>query len=142
MSRIVRKPDFFPMRKQRRSNCEADQCLCFRYTDSTISLLLKSKISSFSSASLTVQVGLCQTWSETPKTGFLASRLICFYTEGKFTRLTYSTKSRSSTCSFQAFLYLNNLANSAIYYSISLSIQYYYCSVCVNCTIFREKVSL
>ena len=24
---------------------------------------------------MTVQVGLCQTWSETPKTGFLASRL-------------------------------------------------------------------
>ena len=25
---------------------------------------------------MAVQVGLCQTWSETPKTGFLASRLI------------------------------------------------------------------
>ena len=35
------------MRKQRRSNCEADQRLCFRYTDSTITLLSKSKISSF-----------------------------------------------------------------------------------------------
>ena len=39
-------------------------------------LLLKSEISSFWPASLTVQVGLCQTWSETPKTGFLASRLM------------------------------------------------------------------
>ena len=29
---------------QLRSNCEADQRLCFRYTDSTISLLLKSEI--------------------------------------------------------------------------------------------------
>ena len=29
-----------------RSNCEADQCLCFRYTDSTIPLLSNSKISS------------------------------------------------------------------------------------------------
>ena len=28
---------------QLHSNCEADQCLCFRYTDSTISLLLKSE---------------------------------------------------------------------------------------------------
>ena len=28
-------------------NREADQRLCFRYTDSTLSLLLKSKISSF-----------------------------------------------------------------------------------------------
>ena len=28
------------------SNCEADQRLCFRYTDSTIPLLSKSKISS------------------------------------------------------------------------------------------------
>ena len=32
---------------QLRSNCEADQRLCFRYTDSTISLLPKSDISSF-----------------------------------------------------------------------------------------------
>ena len=31
---------------QLRSNCEADQRLYFRYTDSTISLLLKSEISS------------------------------------------------------------------------------------------------
>ena len=33
-------------RKQRRSNCEADQHLCFRYMDSKIPLLSKSKISS------------------------------------------------------------------------------------------------
>ena len=61
---------------QLRSNCTADQRLCFRYTDSTLSLLIKSEISSFYAASGTVHVGLCQTWLETPKTGFLASRLI------------------------------------------------------------------
>ena len=32
---------------QLRSYCEADQCLCFRHTDSTLPLLLKSKISAF-----------------------------------------------------------------------------------------------
>ena len=32
---------------QLRSNCEADQRLCFRYWDSKIPLLLKSEISSF-----------------------------------------------------------------------------------------------
>ena len=32
---------------QLRSNCEADQRLCFRYLDSTVPLLLKSEISSF-----------------------------------------------------------------------------------------------
>ena len=32
---------------QRRGNCEADQCLCFHYTDSTIPLLSKLKISRF-----------------------------------------------------------------------------------------------
>ena len=32
---------------QLRGNREADQCLCFRYSDSTIPLLLKSEISSF-----------------------------------------------------------------------------------------------
>ena len=44
--------------------------------DSTISLLPKSKISSFWPFSETAQTGLCRTWSETPKTGFLPSRLI------------------------------------------------------------------
>ena len=32
---------------QLRSNCEADQRLCFRYSDNTVPLLLKSEISSF-----------------------------------------------------------------------------------------------
>ena len=80
LSRIVRKPDFCLCKNkgadQLRSKCEADQRLCFRYTDSTIHLPLKSEISSFYPASVTVQAGLCQTWSETPKTGFLASRLL------------------------------------------------------------------
>ena len=58
------------------SNCTADQRLCFRYTDSTILLLLIAKIPSLKPASVTVQADLCCTWSETPKTGFLASRLI------------------------------------------------------------------
>ena len=51
MSRIMRKPAFRSCENkgadQLRSNCEADHCLCFRYSDSTISLLLKPKISSF-----------------------------------------------------------------------------------------------
>ena len=64
---------------QLRSNCEADQRLCFRYTDSTIPLLSKSKISCLESSSETVQAGLCQTWSETLKTGCLASQLIYMY---------------------------------------------------------------
>ena len=60
---------------QLRGNREADQRLCFRYKDSTIPLLPKSEISSLYPSSVTVQPGLCGTWSETPKTGFLASRL-------------------------------------------------------------------
>ena len=46
-------------------NREADQRLCFHYTDSTLSLLLKSEISSFQPASALVQVSLCRTRSET-----------------------------------------------------------------------------
>ena len=64
---------------QLRGDREADQRLCFRYTDSTISLLLKSVISSFKPASVTVQPGLCQTWSEHQIVGFLMHRLICSY---------------------------------------------------------------
>ena len=50
---------------QLRSYCEADQRLYFRYLDSTIPLLLNSKISSFYPASVAIQAGLCQTCSET-----------------------------------------------------------------------------
>ena len=57
-------------------NREADQHLCFRYTDSTIPLLHKSEISSLYPSSVVVQPGLCRTWSESPKTGFHATRLI------------------------------------------------------------------
>ena len=45
-------------------NREADQRLCFCYTDSTIPFLLKYKISSHEQSSVTVQPGLCQTWWE------------------------------------------------------------------------------
>ena len=83
MSRDARKQDNCLCENkgadQLRGNREADQCLCFRYSDSTIPPLLNSKISSFKLLSVTVQVGLCRTWSETPKTGFPASRLIYRY---------------------------------------------------------------
>ena len=78
MSRDTRKPVFCLGKSKGadrlRSNCEADQRLCFCYTNSTIPLL-KSEISSFY-PSVAAQAGLCRTWSETPKTGFLASRLM------------------------------------------------------------------
>ena len=50
---------------QLRVNREADQRHCFRYSDSTIPLLLKSEISSFMLFSVLEQVGLCRTCSET-----------------------------------------------------------------------------
>ena len=69
MSRIVRKLAFCLCENKEadhlRGNREADQRLCFRYTDSKILLL-----------PVTVQPGLCGTWSETRKTGFLRMRLI------------------------------------------------------------------
>ena len=51
LSHIMRKPTICIRENkdadQLLGNREADQCLCFRYTDSTITLLSKSKISSF-----------------------------------------------------------------------------------------------
>ena len=51
MSRAMRKTDFCLCENkgadQLRSNCEADQRLCFRYTDRTTLPLLISKISRF-----------------------------------------------------------------------------------------------
>ena len=80
MSRIVRKAAFCICENkdadQLRGNRKADQRLCFRYTDSAISLLRKYEISSLPLSSVAVQPHLCGIWSETPKTGFLTTRLI------------------------------------------------------------------
>ena len=80
MSLVVRKTFFCICENkdadQLRGNREADQPLCFRYIDSTIPLLSKSKISSLTQSSVTAQPRLCRTWSETPKTGFLIVRLL------------------------------------------------------------------
>ena len=78
----MRKPDYCICENkgpdQLRGNREADQRLCFSYLDSKIPLLLKSKISSLYLYSVASQAGLCQTWSETSKTGFLTMRLILY----------------------------------------------------------------
>ena len=63
------------MRKQRRSNREADQRLCFHNMVRTIHILPKFEVSSLFPSSVAEQPGLCWTWSEAPKTGFLMTRL-------------------------------------------------------------------
>ena len=69
---------------QLRGNREADQRLCFRYSDSTVPLLLKSEVSRFYLCSVLVQAGLCLTCSETtllvfPRGGsFQSSVIMCF----------------------------------------------------------------
>ena len=65
---------------QLRGNREADQRLCFRYTDSTIPILSKSKISSLYPSSVLVQPGLSRTCSVTtllvfPRGGSIISTL-------------------------------------------------------------------
>ena len=80
LSRLVRKPTICIGENkdadQLRGDREAVLRLCFRYTDSTLTLLLKSKISSFKPASAAVQAGLCQTCSETTLLVFSTRRLI------------------------------------------------------------------
>ena len=61
------------------SSWEADQRLCFCCTDSTILCLPKSEISSFEPASVTVQTGLCGTWSEPKLLVSHAQAHIIFY---------------------------------------------------------------
>ena len=75
---------------QPRSNCEADQRLCFRYTDSTIPLFSKCKTSTPSPYSVTVKPGLCRTCLE-PKL-LVFSRTCSYYIRGNI----YIFKSRIS----------------------------------------------
>ena len=79
-SHIMRKTFFFCIcenkgANQLRDNPAADQCLCFRYIDSTVSFLPRSEISSLYPSSAAVKPGLCPIWTETPKTGFLMTWL-------------------------------------------------------------------
>ena len=69
---------------QLRGNREADQRLCFRHSDSTIPLLLKSEISRFS-----VQLGLCRTCSETT---------LLVFPRGGLNVLTEPVQKHDSTC--------------------------------------------
>ena len=79
MSLVMRKSAFCICENkdadQLRGNREADLRLFFRYTESTITLLPTSEISSLLTSSVAVQPSLYRTWSETPKTGFLRTRL-------------------------------------------------------------------
>ena len=78
----MRKPAFSICKNkgadQLLSNCAADQRLCFRHIDSTIPLVPKSETSSLWPSSVVVQPGLCWTWMETPKTGFLMTQFNYF----------------------------------------------------------------
>ena len=82
MSRVMRKPFFHICENkdadQLCGNREADQRLCFRYIHSTIPLLSKYKFLSLWPSCVVVEPGLCQTWSETPKTGFLTKEAHIF----------------------------------------------------------------
>ena len=46
----------------------ADQCICFCYIDSSMTILPKSEISSLKPSFVALQPDLCLTWSETLKT--------------------------------------------------------------------------
>ena len=74
MSHVIRKPAFCICGIS--DNHTADQCLCFRYIDSSIQLVPLSEILSPWPSSVSVQPGLCLIWSETQKTASHMTRLI------------------------------------------------------------------
>ena len=80
MSHVMRKPVYAICEQQRcRSACasaQSDQHLVVRCLDSIIPLVSISEISSLYLAAVAEQAGLCLTWWQIPKTGFLLMRLI------------------------------------------------------------------
>ena len=78
LSHITRKPAFCIIKTKAKAkgkiNCAADQAL-FCSIDSTINKLPKSEFSSLYPSSVAVMPSICQTWSETPKTSFLTTRI-------------------------------------------------------------------
>ena len=118
LSRVVRKPTSCICENkdadQLRGNREADQRLCFRYIDGTIYPLpiYMYEISSLWPSSMAVQPGLCGTWSETPKTGFLRTRLMLDLIQDTSSLLMcIDTLSCKITGFFQRFIYILVLQN-------------------------------
>ena len=76
----MKKPIYAICEQQRRrSACvpvQSDQCLVVRCLDSMIPLVSIAIILSLYHASVAAQTGLSLPWSQTPKTGFLVTRLI------------------------------------------------------------------
>ena len=79
MGRIMTKPVYAKCEQQRRrsacASTQSDQHLCYRWLDSIISLVSISEISSLYIASVAAQAGLCLTWPQSLKTGFLVMGL-------------------------------------------------------------------
>ena len=80
MSRAIRKPAFAYVKTKLQISCvvtpQVISALFSLPEDSTIPLLSKSEISSLWPSSVAVQPDLYWSWSVTPKTGFLMTRLI------------------------------------------------------------------
>ena len=120
----MRKPAFCTCENkdadQLRGNREADQCLCFRHTDCTIPLPpINSEIASLYRSSVAAQPGFCRTWSESPKTGFLTTRLnYTFVTNssGLFVCLLYHASSQRKQNLIQLTFSLSKLLNIVIPY--------------------------
>ena len=73
------KPAFAICKQQSRSSvhpCSLISAIVVSCLDSILPLVSISELSSLYLASLAAQTGLCLTWSQTPKTGFLVTRLI------------------------------------------------------------------
>ena len=76
----MRKPVYTICEQQRRRSAVHPRCLIsafvVHYLDSVIPLVSILKISSLYLACVAAQPGLSLPWSQTPKTGFLVTRLI------------------------------------------------------------------
>ena len=68
----MRKPDFCICENKDADQLPGDRVLFSLHDYNPPS---KSEISSLEPSSVTAQLGLCGTWSETPKTDFLTTRL-------------------------------------------------------------------
>ena len=87
---------------------------------------------------MAVQPGLCQTWSQTPKTGFLTTRLKCMGLENQGPGKTYMTQTLKSDCSIisdEAFLLVPLTSIITSITSITTSI------TCINTSITRINTS-
>ena len=150
MSGRIRKPTFCICENkgadQLRSNCEADQRLCFRYIDSTIPLLLKSEISIFYVTFCDCTARFVLDLVRTEVVGFLMHRITMYLIGTCNVNTTFGHPPKTGLHDDKSSVTLNKMNENSFYFchtdsvSVCLGIQTHPIRTCLSWIVALDLV--